>query len=270
MWDDSLDRPRVLGERIRLWAALPEHAMRRQQLQAYLGKVSAVSAAFAIEELLVHTRLKNPDAITVYLALVDLLVLGDRLLAVRDEWRREAFKRGLAEVCYLLMEPALEFVVDEEDQPQLHPQLQELTLGEKKAFARVVQEKDIDKFANEVDPRVLEILFRHPALKSAWIVRMLAKRPQHPEVFLTLAQCSRWLALNEVQRTIVFNPYAPPGLAIKILPLLKLAEINEAAESPALATSVRAYAGRLRALQYYASEDLFEAAGAGERGDSGR
>lgn len=244
--------------------------MRRQQLHAYFSKVSATSAAFAIEELLVHTRLKNADATAVYLALVELLVHDDRMIAVRDEWRREAFKRGMDEVCYLLMEPSLAVVAEDDEEPQLHPQLQELTLGEKKAFARKAREQDIDKFANEVDPRILEILFRHPALKSAWMVRILAKRPQRPEVFLTAAQFSRWLALGDVQKTIVFNPYAPPGLAIKLLPLLKFAEIVEAADSQQLAASVRAYAARLRALQYYASEDLLAPAAAGERGVSGR
>lgn len=251
-----MSRPQVLGDRVKHWGALPEHGMRRERLSAYFTAVSPASAACAIEELLVQTRAKQAEAVAAYLAMVEMLTHGARFTAEREAWRREAYRRGMVEVCYLLIEPPVFADGQDEDEPQIHPALQELTLGEKKALARVILEKDIEKFVNETDIRVLEILFRHPSLTSKYVIRMLARRPQRPEVFRSIVSHPRWLSAGDVQKAIVFNPYAPPGVALKLLPLLRVADIREAANSTQLAPSIRAYAQRLRVLRTYVPDDL--------------
>ncbi|RMF18641.1 MAG: hypothetical protein D6761_02155 [Candidatus Dadabacteria bacterium] len=218
--------------------------MRRQRLYEFLETVSPPTAAAALEELLVGARTRDPDAVSIYLALVDLLQEPAWPRNVVDLWRREAWQLGLVEICYPLTHPP-DPDVDPDDLGPLHPELQELTLGEKKALARRVREQDFDKFLTETDPRVLDIFLAHPAVQERVVIRLLARRPQHPDVFTTAARHARWLSLPTVQQTIALNPYAPQALSLRLLPLLPANIAAEIAASENLGAGLRAYARSL-------------------------
>lgn len=256
---------KVLASRIRHWGNLPEQAMRGAQLRRFLQRVSATTAVRALEELLVTVRAKDESPRLVYLALIQLLEDAGWVRGRLPEWRREAFRQGVREVIYLLSDPGGErYVHDDEEGPLSHPELQDITLGEKKAWARRSRQKDFHKFYAETHPQVLEILFSHPAMTEAQLLRFLSRRPLYPEVVATALRFPRWLSSRSVQRSLSLNPYTPTRIALRLLPLLALEDLREIRDAEDLTHELRGYAEVLLAMQDYAdSVEDFERSSAG-------
>ncbi len=242
----------VFGSKIRLWGNLPEHKMRVASLERYFAAVSAPTSVRAIEELVVGARMRAPGATPLYLAFVDLIENNWEIQAELHAWRRAAFRSGSREISYLLTDPDAVRAMDPDEEQQPHPDLQELTLGERKSRARLSDSKGLDRFLTESDPAVIRIVLEHPKTTVKWMIRLLARRPQSADILATVFQVPKWLALPEIQSTICQNPYVRARHALRILPLLPREELQEISRSRELHGLVNEYAASLAAMQNYA------------------
>lgn len=242
----------LFGDRILHWGGLPEHAMRMARLAGWFSVVSPVSAVQFLQETLALVRARDEEARRLWLATIDWLERTGVNSAPVEAWRVAAQHAGLAEVAYVLLDEGPSRSLGEEDDGLLapgHPDLAELTLGEKKARARIVGPADLHKFHSEQDPQVLRILFAQPAMTEGAVVRWLARRPLVPGVVAALFASPRWLAAPAIQRSLILNPWVSGRVAMKLLPLADVQTMREAAAAEDLGVAVRRWAAQLLRLQ---------------------
>lgn len=241
----------LFGDRILHWGGLPEHAMRLARLDGWFSVVSPASAVQFLQETLALVRTRDEEARCLWLATIDWLERVGADSALVEAWQAAAAHAGLAEVAYVLRDEAPSRGYGDENGalPPGHPELAELTLGEKKARARLVGPADLHKFHSEQDPQVLRILFAQPSMSEGAVVRWLARRPLVPGVVAALFASPRWLAAPAVQRSLILNPWVSGRVAMKLLPLADVQTMREAAAAEDLGVAIRRWAAQLLRLQ---------------------
>jgi hypothetical protein len=122
------------------------------------------------------------------------------------------------------------------------------TLGFLKTRARLT--KNLDELARLVqlsDPSVVRNALLNPRLTEDGVVRIAARRPARPEPLIEIWRSPRWSQLARVRRALAMNPYLPPEIGTKILPLLTASDLKQIAGDGGLHEDLRALAKRLLA-----------------------
>lgn len=114
-----------------------------------------------------------------------------------------------------------------------------LTLGERKSLARTHDRSLIQRVLRDPHPDVIRILLDNPALTEMDVVRVCAARPNDPSVLQTVYRHRRWVVRYRPRNAIVRNPDTPLDTALLLAPLLRPAELKEAAASSELAPTLR-------------------------------
>lgn len=114
-----------------------------------------------------------------------------------------------------------------------------LTLGERKSLARTHDRSLIQRVVRDPHPDVIRILLDNPALTEEDVVRVCAARPNDPSVLHTVYRHRRWVVRYRPRNAIVRNPDTPLDTALLLAPLLRRAELTEAAASSELAPALR-------------------------------
>jgi hypothetical protein len=125
------------------------------------------------------------------------------------------------------------------------------SLGHLKTQARLTRDPDqLARIAVASNPEVVRNVLINPRLTEALVVRIAARRPARPEPLVEIWRSPRWSARPAVRRALAFNPYLPPEVGSKIVPLLAPADLRELAGDhgvhPALREQAQAllHAGR--------------------------
>lgn len=104
------------------------------------------------------------------------------------------------------------------------------SLGHLKTKARSTRDPDqLARLVMASNPAVLRNALINPRLTEELVVRIAARQPARPEALLEIWRSPRWSARPAVRRALVFNPYLPPELGAKIVPLLTTPELQELA-----------------------------------------
>lgn len=104
------------------------------------------------------------------------------------------------------------------------------SLGHLKTKARSTRDPDqLARLVMASNPAVVRNALINPRLTEPLVVRIAARQPARPEALLEIWRCSRWSSRPAVRRALVFNPYLPPELGAKIVPLLTTPELQELA-----------------------------------------
>jgi hypothetical protein len=166
-------------------------------------------------------------------------------------WRADlyalAMERGMAEVAGLLVHPPPR---GGRAPPtgQADARLSHLTLGYKKSAARAMRDPDLlARLAAEGEPVVVRELLRNPKLTEDFVVRIAARRPVRPETLRCVFEERRWRTRPAVALAIARNPYVETALALKLLPALGAAELEDVARDGTVHPLVRALADRVAA-----------------------
>jgi hypothetical protein len=86
------------------------------------------------------------------------------------------------------------------------------------------------------------------------VVALASRRPVDPVVLLRVAQSPRWITRYAVKRTLLFNPYTPSEVGLRLLSFMVRGDLKLAASLSALPEVVREAASAL-ARQREATED---------------
>ena len=122
------------------------------------------------------------------------------------------------------------------------------SLGHLKQQARLTRDPDVlSRLATVSNPAVVRNALINPRLTEELVVRMAARRPARPEPLVEIWKCSRWSSRHAVRRALVFNPYLPPEVGAKIVPLLNASDLAELAGDTSVPPSLREQAARLLA-----------------------
>jgi hypothetical protein len=165
--------------------------------------------------------------------------------AFRAELYAAASARGLGEVAALLLAPPpLRAFAEPLDKPD--PRLAHLTLGHKKAFARTHRDPDLlARLAAEGEPVVVRELLRNAQLTEPFVVRVAARRPCRPATLRCILESRRWRTRPAVALAVARNPYAEPEVALKLVPTLATADLEEVARDGTVHPVVRGMAEKL-------------------------
>lgn len=121
-----------------------------------------------------------------------------------------------------------------------------LPLGHLKTRARLTRNPDeLSRLAIASDPTVVREVLRNPRLTEVLVVNIAARRPARPEPLTEIWRSPKWSVRAAVRRALVFNPYLPPDVGAKIVPLLAKADLLEVIDDGGLHESLREQARRL-------------------------
>jgi len=123
-------------------------------------------------------------------------------------------------------------------QPFLDPSLREVPLGARKELARKPDFRLIERIAKDQDHRVIGNLLNNPRLKEIDVVRIASTRPMSALVLEEVYNHPRWVTRYAVKKAIIFNPYAPLTMALRLLPYMRLQELEEICDSPNLSSTL--------------------------------
>lgn len=120
------------------------------------------------------------------------------------------------------------------------------SLGHLKQKARVTRDPDeLARLVSASDPSVIRNALLNPRLTEALVVRMAARRPARPEPLIEIWRSPRWSVRRAVRRALVFNPYLPPEVGAKIVPLLNRIDLEELSRTASLHEALRKEAALL-------------------------
>jgi hypothetical protein len=105
------------------------------------------------------------------------------------------------------------------------------TLGMRTWRARTGAPADIDRLLRDPDPRVVRNLLQNPRLTEKQVLRLVTRRPIQSVVLEEVALSGRWNRRTAVRRALVFNPYTPTHIALRMLPLLSRGDLQALASN---------------------------------------
>jgi hypothetical protein len=212
---------------VRRIASVPGREARLGLWAEALQGLSAQQGAELLDRLVQAASMRDPEAVSAYLPLLDQPGftsrvgagrLSDILLAARDA--------DLA-ACLLLLEDPGRRSLAERLGPPPDPVVEALTLGHRKAAARGLRSPLLERILKDPDPRVIREALRNPRLREQEVLAIASRRPCPEEVFWLLVRSEVWIARLPVRRAVTLNPFAPPRLAAALLPTLLAPDLNE-------------------------------------------
>jgi hypothetical protein len=165
-----------------------------------------------------------------------------------DSLRRMAEVQSLESVADLFETAPARKEFDEGAAAKADAKVLTQSLGHLKQQARLTRDPDmLARLVTVSNPSVVRNALLNPRLTEALVVRMAARRPARPEPLVEIWKSSRWSSRHAVRRALVFNPYLPPEVGVKIVPLLNGADLAELASDTSVHPSLREQAARLLA-----------------------
>lgn len=161
------------------------------------------------------------NALTVEGPLVE--TLGDEKL---EEVAYIAHQRGEFEIVAMLRDIPSDREYDRPHQPFLDSGLREIPIGVRKSLARKPDSRLMQRIAKDQDHRVIEQLLNNPRMTESEVIKIGATRPTSPKVLDAISKHPRWINRYRVKKTIVFNPYAPLSLALRLLAYLSVPDLE--------------------------------------------
>jgi hypothetical protein len=163
-----------------------------------------------------------------------------------DELRRLAQVQSLPTVADLFAEGPPRQEMDPGAAAKADARAFSQSLGHLKQQARLTRDPDLlARLVTVSNPSVVRNALLNPRLTEPLVVRMAARRPARPEPLVEIWKSPRWSARHAVRRALVFNPYLPPEVGAKIVPLLNATDLAELAGDSTVHPSLREQAGRL-------------------------
>lgn len=239
----------------RVLLSLPELGLRIGWLRDFLANSSDFDGAAVLNALCEDNERAEPQAREAILVVALLLAsLGECHLV--DQLRAQSEARHLLSLARLVRRAPPPAVHDRPAHELPVPDYgtgRELTVGERKSLARSPNRRAFDKLLKDPHPLVIRQLLENPRLTEDDVVRMTARRPARLEVLEAVAQYSRWLARPRVRMSMLFNPGAPPAIAMPLLAVCSRNELTDVVShtesSPILRTAALELLERLPPLR---------------------
>lgn len=118
----------------------------------------------------------------------------------------------------------------------------EITLGERRAWARRPDRDLIARLLADPDPGVIDNLLRNPRVVEADVLRIVSRRPVGADVLGLVFRHPRWGRRPAVQAALLQNPYTPVEIGVGLVELIDLTLARRLAREPSIHPLVRARA----------------------------
>lgn len=224
MSDD--DEGREVVRRLHALGGGPE--MVRKAAARLLGRMAPTDATELLRQLMHLAREGWEPATCVLPAFTRALDMEAAQIPYAAALRRVAALQDLDAVELLFADGPAQKEYELDAAKRADSKLFSLPLGRLKQIARLTRNPDeLAKLAVVADPSVIRNVLINPRLTEALVVRIAARRPARPEPLVEIWRSTRWSVRPHVRKALVFNPYLPPEVGAKIVPLLSGAELRE-------------------------------------------
>ncbi len=211
-----------------------------------LARQDPLDANELISHLLALSREGWGPAVSVLSSLVAALSTEAEHIPYADSLRRLAHIQSLETVADLFASGPPQKELDPGAAAKWDAQAANMSLGHLKQTARLTRDPDqLARLATISNPAVVRNALINPRLTEPLVVRMAARRPARPEPLIEIWKSPRWSTRHAVRRALVFNPYLPPEVGAKIVPLLNTNDLEELAGDNGVHASLREQARRL-------------------------
>jgi hypothetical protein len=221
--------------------AFSDHAeIMRKAAARELAARHPVDATELIHHLLELSSRGSEPARCALRAITAALSLEAAGLPEASELRRMAQTQSLAGVAALFAQGPARKEMDADAAARADARAFTESLGHLKQKARSTRDPDqLSRLAMATNPSVVRNALLNPRLTEDLVVRIAARQPARPEPLLEIWRSPRWSARPGVRRALVFNPYLPPEIGAKIVPLLAAPELQELARTESLHPALR-------------------------------
>jgi len=218
----------------------------RKAVARELGRLDPLDANELIGHLISLARSGWEPASHILSACVTALGLEAAQIPYAEELRRLAQVQSLPTVADLFADGPAQQEMDKRAAAKADSRVFTQSLGHLKQQARLTRDPDLlARLATASDPSVVRNALLNPRLTEPLVVRMAARRPARPEPLVEIWKSPRWSVRHTVRRALVFNPYLPPEVGAKIVPLLNVMDLAELAGDSSVHPSLREQAARL-------------------------
>ncbi|MBX5483393.1 MAG: hypothetical protein IRZ16_16350 [Myxococcaceae bacterium] len=232
----------------RLHALAGGAELRRKAAARMLARLHPTEATELIQHVLELSRNGAEGASCVLEAFVSALGQEAASIPHAASLRRLAMIQDLPAVANLFAEGDPVREMDADVAARNDARLFSDTLGHLKTRARLTRDPDqMARIAAVSNAAVVRELLRNPRLTEPLVVRIAARRPARPEPLLEIWRSPKWFARPAVKRALVFNPYLPPEVGAKIVPLLNTTDLAELAKDGSVHAALREQAKLLLA-----------------------
>ena len=213
-----------------------------------LAKRDPLDANELLHHVIFLARASWEPATCVLSAFVAALGLEAAQIPYADSLRRMAEVQSLESVADLFEKGPARKELDQGAAAKADAQAFTQSLGHLKQQARMTRDPDVlSRMATVSNPAVIRNALLNPRLTEDLVVRMAARRPARPEPLVEIWKATRWSSRHAVRRALAFNPYLPPEVGAKIVPLLNASDLAELAGDTSVHPSLREQAARLLA-----------------------
>ncbi len=98
----------------------------------------------------------------------------------------------------------------------------EVTLGERRSLARGSDRRLLERLLQENSPLVIEKLMQNPNINLQDVMIVTTRRPTKPELLMPVVLTDKWFTDHRVRESVVQNPFAFTGVALKLMPTLHI------------------------------------------------
>ncbi len=222
------------------------HEVLRKAAARTLAELDAPAATELLTDVMKLSVERWPPAMQVLPAFLHALDEDGDDIPHLAQLRQVATLYGQEEVSIVFTEgtPVLEY---ERDAAQRADQrLFTLPLGVLKSRARLTKNPDeLSRLAVASNALVIREVLKNPRLTEELVVRIASRRPARPEPLEEIWRSPKWNTQPAIRRALVFNPYLPPEVGVKIVPTLAQTDLKELSRDTQVHVSLRELAGRL-------------------------
>lgn len=214
--------------------------LRRKAAARELARLDPTDATELIHELLRLARDGWEPAGCVLSSFLAALDLEAAQIPHAAALKRLASLQDLDEVAALFPEGPPKQELDASAAAKADARLFSSPLGYLKTRARLTTNPDeLAKLAIVSNPAVVRNVLLNPRLTEELVVRLAARRPARPEPLVEIWRSPKWSVRYPVRKALVFNPYLPPEVGAKIVPLLQIQDLEALAADTGVHEALR-------------------------------
>jgi hypothetical protein len=214
--------------------AVPDPAMRSHILAEKVQALAAAQAAELLQQIIVgaSTR-KGPYCLVLDALSVPLLTqrLGNPFMS---DLYIAAQGMGFDDLVLLLSRPEASRTAEQEHDPQ-----EDLPAGVRVSRAKKLKGTELARMFADSNPRVIRALLQNSALTESDVLKLCSRRPASADVQREVFNSRKWAARYSVKKALIFNPYTPTELGLKIIHFLMAQDVLFVAQSLDLHPALR-------------------------------
>lgn len=234
----------LLKQMIVTLCAVPDAAMRSYILAEKVQALSPPQAAELLQLIIMGaSRRKGPYCLALDALSVPVLTqragnpfMSDVYTAAREQ--------GFDELVSLLSRPEASRTSDQDAHLQ-----EDLPAGVRVSRAKTLNRNELARMLADTDPRVIRTLLQNPTLTESDVLKLCSRRPASADVQREVFSCKKWFARYSVKKALVFNPYTPTDIGLKIIHFLMAQDVLFVAQSLDLHPALREIAQQVILVQ---------------------